>query len=497
MSNDDAFKDNIEVILSENKFGSALTYSQKRSIFGRYEDNSIREFQRHYLHFDDIQTIQATTAIEFSPDGLYFASSHSDHSVRIFEYPSCKPYASFFGHPRTPWTIRWHPRDYSLLASACLGGTIIIWNIYTKKIAYKVTLETMSEIRSIDFHPLVDLLCIASGTSIYMWDYKNSRLLHVYDIEPLLAAYVRFAARGHFLIVGEKQSLLYPSTSLKLYLVEIDSKPYNDSFIHFHFNIPGTILTKEAYLYSEHGFDLTTCGLYLIVPLGPEYVPTISSSSYPSFGPYIDTYKRTKYYNRNSSNGDSLNNTKDQYNRYFRNNNNSTSFTSSTSSPYKSSSCTDNMQVHSIGTQREVQCRIALLSLEPKHFGKILDYVNFKEPVDIISIQFSPSNTYICISGSSQYPMLSTQYPFLRVIRITDWKVMYESTEKSISPNTAVFSKNQMGILCGSANEIIAVIHNNDIPSSTYIKETLVFDDSDESYEDDNTLQSTNHSQEP
>ena len=32
------------------------------------------------------------------------------------------------GHPRTPWTVKFHPSDPNMVASGCLGGELRIWD---------------------------------------------------------------------------------------------------------------------------------------------------------------------------------------------------------------------------------------------------------------------------------------------------------------------------------------------------------------------------------
>ena len=57
------------------------------------------------------------------------ASTHGDHSVRITEAKNGKCLHVLTGHPRTPWTIAFHPSSNDLLATGCLGGQVRIWDL--------------------------------------------------------------------------------------------------------------------------------------------------------------------------------------------------------------------------------------------------------------------------------------------------------------------------------------------------------------------------------
>lgn len=63
----------------------------------------------------------STIAIDISTNGEYLASSHGDHTVKVFIYKSGKQFRNFHGHPRTPWTVKFNPKDSNIVASGCLG----------------------------------------------------------------------------------------------------------------------------------------------------------------------------------------------------------------------------------------------------------------------------------------------------------------------------------------------------------------------------------------
>ncbi len=65
--------------------------------------------------------VSSTISISMSHDGQYFATTHGDHTVKVFLFHTFKVVREFKGHPRTPWTVKFHPQDSDKVASGCLG----------------------------------------------------------------------------------------------------------------------------------------------------------------------------------------------------------------------------------------------------------------------------------------------------------------------------------------------------------------------------------------
>ena len=79
------------------------------------------------LRQEDVQlpaNVSSTIAIATSCDGRTFATTHGDHTVKIFYFYSNTPYRVFDGHPRTPWTVKYHPTNPNIVASGCLGSQV-------------------------------------------------------------------------------------------------------------------------------------------------------------------------------------------------------------------------------------------------------------------------------------------------------------------------------------------------------------------------------------
>jgi len=61
-------------------------------------------------------SVLSTIAIAISPNGETIATSHGDHTIKVFHYHTGKQYRIFRGHPRTPWTVKYHPTDSNIVA---------------------------------------------------------------------------------------------------------------------------------------------------------------------------------------------------------------------------------------------------------------------------------------------------------------------------------------------------------------------------------------------
>lgn len=117
--------------------------------------------------------VRSTISIAFSHDGKYFASTHGDHSVKVFSYPACELQVSLEGHPRTPWSVRFHPTDASIVASGCLGGECRIWNVKDGMCIRKFRFA--AKISCVAFSPAGDLLAVTAGAKLHLWRYLETQ----------------------------------------------------------------------------------------------------------------------------------------------------------------------------------------------------------------------------------------------------------------------------------------------------------------------------------
>ena len=115
----------------------------------------------------------STISIAFSPDSQTMASTHGDHTVKITCCSTGKLKETLEGHPRTPWTVKYHPSDPHIVASGCLGHQVRVWNWKEKACLQMIRLEFA--IISLSFHPGGDILAIANGTRLHFWGYATNK----------------------------------------------------------------------------------------------------------------------------------------------------------------------------------------------------------------------------------------------------------------------------------------------------------------------------------
>jgi activator-of-BECN1-regulated-autophagy protein 1 len=114
----------------------------------------------------------STISIAFSPDSQTMASTHGDHTVKITCCSTGRLLQTLEGHPRTPWTVKYHPTDQNILASGCLGHQVRVWNWKDNTCLQMIRLEFA--IISLSFHPGGEILAIANGTRLHFWGYGAS-----------------------------------------------------------------------------------------------------------------------------------------------------------------------------------------------------------------------------------------------------------------------------------------------------------------------------------
>lgn len=114
----------------------------------------------------------STISIAFAPNSRTMASTHGDHTVKISCCSSGILLQTLEGHPRTPWTVKYHPSDSAVLASGCLGHQVRLWHWPDKVCLQMIRLEFA--IISLSFHPTGNLLAVANGTRLHFWGYNQN-----------------------------------------------------------------------------------------------------------------------------------------------------------------------------------------------------------------------------------------------------------------------------------------------------------------------------------
>ncbi|XP_013397817.1 activating molecule in BECN1-regulated autophagy protein 1 [Lingula anatina] len=149
------------------------------------------------------ENVRATFLMVFSPDGSRIASTHGDHSVRITNISTGKCERTLTGHPRTPWCVAFHPTSNKILGSGCLAGEVRIWDLHGGGSEVWRS-EKGTVISSVAFHPTEQILVIATGNELLMWNWNeeqpNVRISTAHEYERV--RWVRFDHLGRFLYTG-------------------------------------------------------------------------------------------------------------------------------------------------------------------------------------------------------------------------------------------------------------------------------------------------------
>eukprot|EP00252_Welwitschia_mirabilis_P016817 TRINITY_DN3734_c0_g1_i2.p1 TRINITY_DN3734_c0_g1~~TRINITY_DN3734_c0_g1_i2.p1 ORF type:complete len:868 (-),score=163.94 TRINITY_DN3734_c0_g1_i2:474-3077(-) len=141
----------------------------KSALITWVESESLKHFSAKYCPL--VPPPRSTIAAAFSPDGQTLASTHGDHTVKIIccKTGSCLKVLS--GHRRTPWVVRFHPTCPEILASGSLDHEVRLWNARTAECIG--SRDFYRPIASIAFHAEGDLLAVASGHKLYIWQYNK------------------------------------------------------------------------------------------------------------------------------------------------------------------------------------------------------------------------------------------------------------------------------------------------------------------------------------
>ncbi len=131
---------------------------------------------------------RSTIALSYNCDGTLLASSHGDHSVKITACDSQALVRVLAGHRRTPWVVRFHPKERMILASGSLDHEVRLWNAETGECFRKHTFG--KPIASLSFHHQSDVLAIACGHKLYLWEYKK------WDSKPEIVLKTRRSMRA-------------------------------------------------------------------------------------------------------------------------------------------------------------------------------------------------------------------------------------------------------------------------------------------------------------
>ncbi|TVU32442.1 hypothetical protein EJB05_24173 [Eragrostis curvula] len=171
----------------------------KQDIFSWAESQSLHHWSAKYCPL--VPPPRSTIAAAFSPDGKTLASTHGDHTVKVIDCHTGKCLKVLSGHRRTPWVVRYHPLHSDILASGSLDHEVRLWDANTSVCIGSQDFNR--PIASIAFHAWGEILAVASGHKLYIWNYnkrcessapsiilKTRRSLRAVHFHPLGAPYL-------------------------------------------------------------------------------------------------------------------------------------------------------------------------------------------------------------------------------------------------------------------------------------------------------------------
>lgn len=174
------------------------------------------------------------------------------------------------GHPRTPWTVKYHPCDSNIIASGCLGFQVRVWNISLGICVH--VLECKHPIISLAFHSSGTILGIASGTDLITWTYGTTH-------EPVIAysshrtlRCLHFLNHSSGLIIGEanddpqnQDSHRGGEITVSLRLFDVDLYWLRSSTSTSPAVSNPRLINDQCLLYNDGGLDISACEQYLAV----------------------------------------------------------------------------------------------------------------------------------------------------------------------------------------------------------------------------------------
>ncbi|KAK3026386.1 hypothetical protein RJ639_042596 [Escallonia herrerae] len=124
----------------------------------RVEAESLRNLSAKYCPL--LPPPRSTIAAAFSPDGRMLASTHGDHTVKVIDCQTGRCLK-----------VRFHPLCPEILASGSLDHEVRLWDANTAECIGSH--DFYRPIASIAFHAQGELLAVASGHKLYIWQYSR------------------------------------------------------------------------------------------------------------------------------------------------------------------------------------------------------------------------------------------------------------------------------------------------------------------------------------
>lgn len=200
----DLYSSNVTWCLSRRQY-SRLS----KTAYNTIQQYGVRQIAhaRRAFSYKFSSSVGSTYFLVFSADGEKLASSHADHTVRVSDVNSNLCLHVLSGHPRTVWSVAFHPSDSCLIATGCLNGVVKVWDLNKDcKLVSKTSCD--SNVTSLAFHPSERVLLIAAGNQLLFWSCNESKPFAKSNVTSFYerVRLAKFGPHGNFIITGILQA---------------------------------------------------------------------------------------------------------------------------------------------------------------------------------------------------------------------------------------------------------------------------------------------------
>ncbi|PSB14010.1 hypothetical protein C7B76_17790 [filamentous cyanobacterium CCP2] len=150
-------------------------------------------------------TLTATLAVQFSPDGTLFAAGNADGEVRVWTASDGQKRLTCKGHTSWVWSVAFSPTQ-PLLATCSFDQTVKLWDLQTGTCIQTLAGHT-SWVWSVAFSP--DGKCLASSSSdrtTKLWDVATGECMRTLQGHRGAVNSVVFSPNGHLLATSSDGS---------------------------------------------------------------------------------------------------------------------------------------------------------------------------------------------------------------------------------------------------------------------------------------------------
>ncbi|KAL1528952.1 hypothetical protein AB1Y20_010274 [Prymnesium parvum] len=234
---------------------------------------------------------KSTIALAFSADGELFASTHGDHTVKVFSCSSWRLLCTLRGHDRTPWTVKFHPKQRRYLASGSLDQSVRIWDLHTRQCIRRQHFDFV--VSCIAFHSTGELVAVTAGKRTFLWQWQAQggeeaagdespgrqdgvKVVLMDGTNPQRCVAFKRSATHELFFVAETNAETPPEPPSRPAGAQ-QAPPFTvqlfmwlllpqDAEQHMRLRLePGAadLRVARSVMYSDAGFDVSCCGRYL------------------------------------------------------------------------------------------------------------------------------------------------------------------------------------------------------------------------------------------